>query len=359
MRYVPVFIILFGLSTGLARAVQFDHGALARQVIEQHIRPGYAQLLTAAKGLEVDIGTYCRAPPGGKPTSVKKAFGSAVLAWSRIEHLRFGPIQKKSRHARMVFWPDRKGLGRKQVALALRKRDVSVTARETLQGKSVALQGFGALEYILYAKGSNKLSQLGPARTHRCAFMKAIAANIVHISKEVLGQWSGTGGYAATFLQPGPNNLAYLEPKEVTLEIAKSYLVGLERVRDIRIAGPLGLQRKSTRRKTAAFERSGLSTIAIAANLEGILHLFEKGGLMDRIELHESGMGKAIQNDLKLSLKQLKSIRLPMKAAVEDSGAEDKLMAIGFPLKTVREDAALVLAKAAGLALGFNALDGD
>ncbi len=359
MRYIPVFIVIISLLPGLARATEFDHSALAHQTLEQHIRPGYTQLLAAARGLEKNIGTHCSAAPGNTLSSVKKAFGSAVLAWSRIEHLRFGPIMKKARHARMVYWPDRKGLGRKQVARALGKRDASVTARESLEGKSVALQGLGALEYILVAKGSEKLSIPGPARTHRCLFMKAIAANIVLISKEVLDQWSGRQGYAATFMQPGANNPAYLEPKEVTLEIAKSYLVALERVRDIRIAGPLGLQRKSTRRKPAVFERSGLSTRAITANLEGILHLYEKGGLMEHIERHEAGMGKGIQYDLNLSLKQLKSISLPMKAAVEDPDAEDKLMAIGFPLKSARKEAARVLTQAAGLALGFNALDGD
>jgi hypothetical protein len=359
VRFFSVFIVMISLLPGLAKAAEFNHSALARQALEQHIRPGYTQLLGAAQGFEADIGTYCSTPPGNNISAVKKAFEIAVMAWARIEHLRFGPIQNKARHARMLYWPDRKGLGRKQVARALRKSDASVTMRESLQGKSVALQGFGALEYILYAKGSEKLSIPGPARAHRCAFMTAIAKNIVQMSNEVLGQWSDTGAYAAIFLQPGPDNPAYLEPKEVTLEIAKAYLVGLERVRDIRIAGPLGLQRKNARRKLAAFERSGLSTSAIASNLEGILHLYEKGGLMERISIHEAGMGKAIQNDLKISLKQLQSISLPMKSAVEDPASEDKLMAIGFPLKTVREEAARVLAQAAGLPLGFNALDGD
>lgn len=359
MRYAAVLIVLSGLVPGFARAAEFDHGALAGQTLTRHIQPGYARLSDAARKLEKELESHCGVSAGGNLSNVKQAFGSAVLAWSRIEHLRFGPIMKEARHARMVYWPDRKGLGRKQVARALRKRDAGVTSLKSLQAKSVALQGFGALEYILYAKDGGTQRQAGPSRSHACAFMRAIAANISQISAEVLNQWSGAGGFVATFLKPGPDNPVYLEPREVTLEITKSALVGLERVRDIRIAGPLGLQRKSARRKAAAFERSGLSTRAIAANLEGIFQLFGEGGLLERIERHETGMGMAIRNDLKASLKQLKSIKLPMKAAAQDPDAEDKLMAVGFPLRTAREETARVLAEAAGLSLGFNALDGD
>ncbi len=359
MRFVLVLMIAVSVWVTSARAAEFDHAGLARQTLERHIRPGYEQLLGAARKLEIAIETFCNAPPGSDLQQVKDAFTQALLAWSRIEHLRFGPIMKKSRHARMVYWPDRKGLGSKQVAAALEAHDGSVAATETLQGKSVALQGFGALEYILFTNGNDQFSEPGPARKHRCAFMQAIAANITHISREVLKQWSQADGYTAIFLQPGSDNPVYLEPKEVTLEIAKSFLAGLGIVRDIRIAGPLGLQRKSARRNRAAFERSGLSTRAITANLEGLVKMYEKAGLMERIGAHEAGMGKAIQSDLVQSLKTLRSISLPMKAAVEDPDAEDKLMAVGFPLRNARGQASRVLAQGAGLSLGFNALEGD
>jgi len=48
-----------------------------------------------------------------------------------------------------------------------------------------------------------------------------------------------------------------------------------------------------------------------------------------------------------------------MKEAIEDPEMEDKLMAVGFPLKNAKGETARVLAQGAGLALGFNALDGD
>jgi predicted lipoprotein len=359
MKMLFAFVLAISLWSQTSVANEFDHAGLARQTLERHIRPGYEQLFSAAQKLESTIGAYCGSPPDKQPEEVREAFAEALLAWSRIEHLRFGPIQKKARHARLVFWPDRKGLGRKQVVRALRKLDPNVLSRETLQAKSVALQGFGALEYILFAKGSEQLTKSGPERTHRCGFMQALAANITHISQAIVAQWSDKGDYAAIFLNPGPDNPAYLEAKEVTFEIAKSFIVGLERLRDVRIAGPLGLQRKSQRRKPSAFERSRLSTKVLTANMEGLVAMYEKAGLFERIGAQETGMGRAIQNELTLSLKLLRSISVPMKEAIENPEMEDKLMAVGFPLKNAKGETSRVLAQGAGLALGFNALDGD
>lgn len=359
MRIFLALMLFIAWWPQTARSAEFDHEGLARQTLERHIRPGYEQLFIASKKLRTTIETFCSAPPGSDLTSVKDAFEDALLAWFRIEYVRFGPIMSKARHARMVFWPDRQGIGRKQVARALRKRDESVLARETLQKKSVALQGFGAMEYILFANGSDPFSRAGPARKHRCGFMRAISASITHISREVLEQWSDGGEYAVMFLHPGANNAVYLDSKEVTFEIARTFIAGLAKVRDIRIAGPLGLQRKGRRRKRASFERSGLSMRAITANLEGLIALYEQGGLMERIGAFEAGMEKVIQNELVQSLMELRSIALPMKEAVASPETKDKLMAIGFPLRNAHMLASHILADAAGLSLGFNALDGD
>jgi len=341
------------------KASEFDHAALAQQMLELHIQPGYEQLFSSAQKLETALDAFCGAPSGDDLKQVKDAFTGAALAWSRIQHLRFGPIMKDAAHARMLFWPDRKGLGRRQVARMLKSQDKSVLTLETLQGKSVALQGFGALEFILHSKDAGQILKAGPARTHRCGFSRAISANIKQISRQVLTQWSDAGRYKDIFMNPSADNPVYLEQKEVTLEIAKSFLSGLERVRDIRIAGPLGLQRKSRRRKRAAFERSGLSTKAITANLEGLTWMYKEGGLMQRVGAFEIGMGKAILNELTHSLNHLRSISLAMKPAVDNAETKDKLIAVGFPLKNAHDEANRILASAAGLALGFNALDGD
>ncbi len=358
-RCALVLLCLAVFWPGSPRAESFDHAGLARQVLEQHIRPGYATLLEATWAFETKATRFCRAAPGADMAPVRAAFADLVLAWSRIEHIQFGPVMADRRNARILYWPDRKSLGRKQIARAVSKRDPSVLALDTLAAKSVAVQGLGAAEYLLYRTGVEAFAAAGEVRDHRCGYLTTVAANLARIGEAIVSDWSADSAFAKTYSSPGPDNPSYLEASEVTLEIAKAFLVGLERLRDIRIAGPLGLGRKTARRTRAAFEPSGLSTRALAAYLEGLVALFAKGGLQARIEGHEAGMGKAILADLTQALTQLQSIATPMQQAAETPETENKLIAIGFPLKNARAETSRVLAEAAGLSLGFNALDGD
>lgn len=359
LLFALVAIFSTGIRVAPGHAQAFDHKGLARLVLENHIRPGYAKLLDAAQGFDAAVEAFCDAPPGQSMQPLKLAFRELVLAWARIEHVRFGPIMDQHRHARVFYWPDRKGLGRRQVRRAIAKSDPSVFDPVSLAEKSVALQGLGAVEILLYSKSAAVIEKPGPQREFRCNYLRAIGANIENIAGDVQSEWASEDGYTATFLSPGAENATYLDETEVTLEIAKMFLVGLERLRDIEIAGPLGLSRKSSRRTRAAFEPSGLSAQILAAKLEGLTMLYTSGGLLDRIETHESSMGKSILTELKYALSHLQRVSGPMSDLSENKQDEDALLASGYPLKNARTQTGRVLSEAAGLSLGFNALDGD
>ena len=340
-------------------AQSFDHKGLARLVLENHIRPGYDRLLASARAFGDEAKVFCDAAPGEPTDALKDAFRDLVLSWARIEQVQFGPVMDERRHARVFYWPDRKGLGRRQVRRTLAKKDARSLDPAALAERSVALQGLGAAEILLYAKGAKEFATPGPARDFRCGYLKTIAANIVNIAAEVQSAWNDENGYVRTFLSPGADNPSYLDDSEVTLEIAKAFLVGLERLRDIEIAGPLGLSRKTSRRTRAAFKPSGLSTRFLIAKLEGMTMLYVAGGLGDRIDAHEWGMGSSILSELNLALNHMKSLNVLMGEVAENEEAENRLLASGFPLKNAREQTSRILADAAGLSLGFNALDGD
>ena len=64
-----------------------------------------------------------------------------------------GRSRRKTRLERILFWPDRKSIGLKQVQAALAAKDTSITDAGKLKGKSVAVQGLGALEFLLVRDG--------------------------------------------------------------------------------------------------------------------------------------------------------------------------------------------------------------
>jgi predicted lipoprotein len=73
----------------------------------------------------------------------------------RRRDIRFGPVTEENRLERILFWPDRKGIGLKQVQAAIAGEDATAADPQTLPGKSVAMQGLGALEFVLFGTGSD------------------------------------------------------------------------------------------------------------------------------------------------------------------------------------------------------------
>ena len=144
------------------------------------------------------------------------------------------------RFERIFYWPDPKGLGARQIRDVLTKQDDSVTEASSLPGKSVALQGLPALEYLLYADGADALTKTGNDGTFRCRFARAVAGNLAGMSKEIVDGWQDGAPYARSYLEPGPANSAYHNPKEVTLELFKTFTAGIEWVRDQKLAKTLG-----------------------------------------------------------------------------------------------------------------------
>src|SRR5690606_22737995 len=99
---------------------------------------------------------------------VRAQFPAVVTAWSRIELYRFGPLMAQNRSDRILFWPDRKGIALRQVQAILADKDEAALAPETLARKSVAVQGLGALEFVLHGTGSEDLAT--PDGAFRCDY---------------------------------------------------------------------------------------------------------------------------------------------------------------------------------------------
>lgn len=343
-----------------ARAAEYDHRGLAREALEGHIRPGYAGLAKEAGTLVERIGALCEAPSREALARARDGFRETVLAWSRVEHLRFGPIVQEHRYERMAFWPDVRGLGRRQVWNAIRKRDQSVLDVKSLAGKSVALQGLTALETVLhYGKGADALAAGDGKGTFRCGYGLAIARNLQDIATHVRDEWEGEEGFARRWLNPGPDNPVYRKDAEVTLELVKAFNYGLELVRDAKLLGPLGMRSPGGKPSRPQYAESGLSVPSVVAGVEGVRHLYEEGGLRERLRAAMPGMADVIDFEFGTALRLASEIPFDGPEAFTNEDAKGKLIAMSYPLKNAVETGGGALGHVAGLAIGFNAGDGD
>ena len=87
------------------------------------ILPGYARFDDAARAFVAKTEALCKSPSQAALDDTRAAARAALLAWGRIEPLRFGPMMQKQRFDRLLFYPDQHGIVAKQTAKLLAKRD--------------------------------------------------------------------------------------------------------------------------------------------------------------------------------------------------------------------------------------------
>lgn len=342
----------------------FDHVGLARQVLERHIIPGYERLARTTQELADATHAYCRKASPDHRRSVDRAFDAVVTAWGRIEHITFGPVTAEKRLERIMFWPDRRGIGARQLAKVLRTRDPATIDAERLAEKSVAIQGLPALDAILFGQ-RDSAAEAPDTASYRCALAVAISTNLSRIAASIETDWTRTNGFAHSWLAPGPGSRHFLKPSETTLALAKALDRGLEMVRDQRIGGPMGLNAQR-RRIPPVLARSDRTLRLVAANIEGLREFYVEGGIEaailaaagPRAESSAPQLARLVSKELAVAHKgasELIGTPLPF----ENARSQQRLIALGYPLKNARQTASELLAEAAGIPTGFNASDGD
>jgi predicted lipoprotein len=365
-----VVAILLGGSAPPAAQGGADHAAIAVAALTEVIRPGYAAFAGAADDLQGKMDMLCKEPSASSLDQAKQAFAATVAAWSKVEILRFGPVTQDHRFERLFFWPDPKGIGLKQVQQALVEKDEDIELPDELAAKSVAIQGLPALEYLLYGDGAEALAggsvgteesppEIDTETAFRCGFALAVAANIDRIARAVVEDWREGSAYEKAFLGPVPEDPIYHSPKEVTLDLFKSFIAGIELVRDQKLGKPLGPSSAEAKPKLAAFWRSGLTFANAAGNLAGVRTLFAKGGFIQIVANESAGVEKSILFDLDHAIEVLGGIDLPMAEIATDDDMRAKIEALRVALKSAAQTAGDMIARGAGLAFGFNAMDGD
>ncbi|MFV0295461.1 MAG: imelysin family protein [Hyphomicrobiaceae bacterium] len=351
----------FGGPASAQPQATFDHDLVARQTLDNVIRPGLSRLQGKALALREAIGEACVANTGVGQRRIAVAFDGFVDAWGRVELLRFGPLTAQYRAERILFWPDRGGRGLARVKRAIAKRDRSVTDAALLAQKSPTAKGLSALDAVLYGN----LAHDAAGRAFMCAYALAIAIRLEATAVEISADWSAPDGYQHLWLAAGPGNAAFKSGAERTSVLASVMNTGLEQVRDDRIAGPLGFNR--TRHKTTPpLPFSGRGLKLVVGNLSGLLALYADGGLMAALEkAAPADMSTAVRKRAQRVRQMLAETRdqlakLPqVQAPFSDPRQMRAIVGAGFPLKSVRKDFADLMSEVAGVPTGFTASDGD
>jgi predicted lipoprotein len=350
------FALLLVAATALASPARAENAAVAAAV-SGFVTPGYVAFQAASAEMNGKMDALCAEPSPERLATAREAFVAVVTAWGEVETIRFGPVTQENRLERILFWPDRKSIGLKQVQRALAGNDATATDPTTLKGKSVAMQGLGALEFILFGTGAETLA--APGEDYRCAYGRAVSRNVESMASAIVANWQAPDGIARQWANPGPDNPLYRTDDEAVTELLDIFIHGLEMVRDVRINGFLGEEAADDRPKQAVFWRSEATTASIASNLVGMRKLFEASRLAELLPQEYAWVGESIGFEFTNAKRALEAANGPVAKILADPARREKLAYARLVTSSLSELFGVRLAGALGLTAGFSSLDGD
>lgn len=321
--------------------------------VEGAIKPGFAALAAAAEGMEAKVAALCAAPDQARLDAVRAGFGDLVLAFSRVEFVRFGPLSADNRFEKLLFWPDRKGIALKQIQSLLA---TPPEANFDIAGKSVALQGLTALEFVLFGTGSDALAA---GAADRCTYADAIARGIVTTTAAINADWQAPDGIAHHLIQPEAGNSDFRTGTEGLEALLGAMAHGVEAIRDTRLLPFIGKDGADPKPKSALFWRSGLTGPALRENFSGIAALYETSRIGQAVGEADQWIDNGVRFEFSNAARAGKVTTSPVETGLGDA---HELQGYKYMLIVTRSLQTLLgenLSAALGLSVGFSSLDGD
>ena len=356
-----VWLTILLCVAGFARPALALDEATARQVmanaVDGYIRPAYKDFHDKAGAMASETGRLCAAPSADGLKAVRSRFADTVVSWGHIEFLREGSVMRENRLERILFYPDRKSIGLRQVQALLAEPDETVTEAAGLKGRSVAIQGLGAFEFLLF--GTDNRDILSEKNSFRCRYAMAIAKNVETIAGELQAAWDAPDGVARDWKNPSADNPVYRDGTEAASALIGVAVHGLEMVRDQRIAQFYKGDGGKVRPKSAVFRRAGLTMTALVANVEGLAKFWEATDMALLLDPGMRSLSDSVSFDFDAALNVMRTLEQPTEERLEDERYRGKLDFVEFNLKDAMTRIDSHIGGAIGLGAGFSFADGD
>jgi predicted lipoprotein len=362
-------LLIAGARTAVAEHDAEAYRALNAELVARHIVPRYAHFAKMAMSLENRAEEACVTPSPARLEEVRKAALAAEDAWQSVQHIRFGPAEQDMRSSRLEFWPDVRNRTGRELDALLAAHDPGILRPDAFARTNVVVQGFPALERLLYeADGASSITVSDAGGRYRCALARAIAANISAIASAVQRAWTeGDGSYAAEMARAGGEFARYRTPREATLDLFKSLHSAVEVVADHKLGRPLGDSLQAARPKLAESWRSERSMENICRNLEAArdMYLGEDGSgnagfsRFVREVAKDAPLDDLLKRAFTQTVETADSVEVPLVRAVSDPAERTKLETLKKEAGALKALLAQRLTAALAIPLGFNALDGD
>jgi predicted lipoprotein len=326
-----------------------------RRTVETQILPGLAGFADAAQGLANATQALRDAPGDATLAAAREAWVAASLAFQRIRHLRFGPMDSFDHGFRISIFPDTRNATGRELLELLRGADPDSITEDAFRRGRVAAQGLPAAERLLFDGDAARL--LTPEEHFRRLLLAAIGRNLAGIAAEMQRAWQAGDPPFARQLE-GAEGAIYRDAGEGLLALFKSLHGGIDFLADRQLARTLGTSARDARPRSAEAWRSGQSMALALASLKALADL-QDGAVAPLLRQADARLAAEARDVMATALRQAREVGPSLEAAVATpqgrAAVESLVRTLGLLRRLLTERAA----PAIGLPAGFNAMDGD
>ncbi len=358
MAAALLLVVLTGGRPALADEMADEMAAAVERAVAGMIQPAHQTFAAAAVDLRQAVDGLCAAPSPDRLNAARSAFAAAAAAFGGIEMFRFGPARADNRFERLFYWPDRRSRGFRQITATLREQDPSATDPVALEGKSVALQGLPALDYVLFGKGADGLA--APGADFRCGYARALGVRIAAVATALADEWAGP--FARTIVSAGPANPTFRDAGEAVRAILQAAHEQMQITSDYMISRPLGYGSNPPKPMTAPLPQSGLGLLLAEGNIAAVERLMAAMQIRRALEEPEASLQEELAfflDGARLAVAFARAAGRDWPGVLATPEAKTRIAYAPLALLDATEILGGKLPAALGLIQGFNSLDGD
>jgi len=333
---------------------QDRQAATSAAIAQQVILPTYSRWLEADRQLAISAQAYCQGT--ANLDTARADFLYAQRAWAQLQPLLIGPLAEGNTTWQVQFWPDKKNLVGRQVE-QLVSADTAIDAT-SLAKASVVVQGLSAYEYILFDARLDLADANQKARY--CPLLVAIGEHQKTLAETILTQWNSQQGMLWQMSHfPNPR---YADAHEAIADLLRAQVTALDTLKK-KLGTPLGRQSKGVAQPLQAEAwRSQASLHTLAASLNAAQTVWagvDGKGLRSLLSSDQQALAARIDAAYTVALQTLSEHPQPLAEQLASGQGRQSLETLYDQLNTLHRLHEGELAKALGIALGFNANDGD
>ena len=323
-------------------------------VTDDQVIPAYSQFAEAAADLARKGEAFCSDLSQDTLAEFQASFHTSMDAWQQVQHIQFGPVTYFNWNFRLHYWPDENGTGARQLDAIIAEANEEVLDSERFARESVGVQGFPALERLLFQEDSQQQLSSNP---FRCSVAQTIAVNISDMAAGIHMRW--VDEFRETVANADERGF-FESAEDATIDFMKAQVEPIRRIQQQKIEEVLGESAGRERVRRAESWRSNRSLRNIRLNVKALENLFN-GSESTEYQLNNVLYAEDVDtinanfSELDATLASLPD---SMSEVMESDSGREQLLDLAAKLDALYESLEAAL-KNTDLYLGFNSLDGD